>query len=298
MNIYISSGSFQSGDLGAIVSICSKHTLKLELSSGFTCNPDFLNQLNEITSNASQYLVHNYFPPPPQPFVLNLASERRELLDASLRLCRQAIDLCSVLHSPFYSVHAGFALNLEPGDLGNPLLQRKRSQNSINRNTALDIFAASVMKLSKYAQERGVELLVENNVTTAEIIDVNGESPLLLSRPDEIRCFFDNCCSRNVGLLLDVAHAKVSAKAFKLQPELFFELLGPHIKALHLSDNDGLRDSNRPFGRDAWFAPFLPAYAARPMVLEVYGLEVDNILAQKRLLEELIVREYPPLFCV
>lgn len=277
---------------------CSQHGLNIELSSGFTYHPDFLNQLNDIPSEPLKYLVHNYFPPPSHPFVLNLASERRELLDASLRLCRQAIDLCGVLHCPFYSVHAGFALDLKPGDLGNPLLQWKRAKNSFNRNTALDIFATSVMELAQYAQERNIDLLVENNVTTAENIDVNGRSPLLLSRPEEIQHFFDVCCSRNVGLLLDVAHAKVSANAFKLQPEQFFELLGPYIKALHLSDNDGLRDSNQPFGRDAWFAPFLPAYAARPMVIEVCGLGVEDILAQKRLLEELIVQEYPPLLCV
>lgn len=290
MSIYISSGSFWVRDLGVIVPLCDKYALNLELSSGFTYSPDFLSPLNDIPSKPPKYLVHNYFPPPRQPFVLNLASERRELLDASLRLCRQAIDLCSVLHCPFYSVHAGFALDLEPDDLGNPLRQRERVKNSINRNTALDILAASVMELAKYAQEHSVDLLVENNVTTAENIDVNSESPLLLSRPEEIQSFFDTCCSRNVGLLLDVAHAKVSANAFKLQPEQFFELLGPYIKALHLSDNDGHRDSNRPFGSDAWFAPFLSAYANRPMVIEVYGLEVEDILAQKRLLEEMIVR--------
>ena len=89
----------------------------------------------------------------------------------------------------------------------------------------------------------------------------------------------------NVGLLLDVGHAKVAASAHGFDPAEFFEL---PIDALHLSDNDGTRDNNQPFDETAWFAPFLKKFAAIPNVIEVYRLPPAEMLRQRERLARLL----------
>ena len=59
------------------------------------------------------YLVHNYFPPPKEEFVLNLGSTNNEIIRKSISLCKKAIDDAVVLGAPCYSIHAGFYFDPE-----------------------------------------------------------------------------------------------------------------------------------------------------------------------------------------
>ena len=61
--------------------------------------------------------------------------------------------------------------------------------------------------------------------------------------------------NENVNLLIDVAHLKVSSNSLKFN-QTMFEICDPWIKAYHLSDNNGLSDTNEPFSEDAWFWDF------------------------------------------
>ena len=52
-------------------------------------------------------------------------------------------------------------------------------------------------------------------------------------------------CRDKVGLLVDVAHLKVSANTLNFKPEQYLLKLNKYIKAYHLSDNNGLADENK-----------------------------------------------------
>ena len=105
-----------------------------------------------------------------------------------------------------------------------------------------------------------------------------GEDPLLLTHPDEIAGFMARMPS-NVGLLLDVAHLKVSAKSLQFDLMQAHETLKNWVKGYHLSDNDGTADSNERVHSNSWFwevlMPDLDYYS-----LEVYQAEIPSLVEQ------------------
>ena len=183
---------------------------------------------------------------------------------------RAAIDLSVRCGAAFYSVHSGFAMDLRAEHLGNPEAQTLITK--IPYAVGHGIFLASVRELSAYGKARGIRLLIENNVITREQVD--GERPLLMTEPGEIANFLRKMNDPNLGLLLDVGHAKVSAKALGFEPGRYFEELAPWIGAVHLSDNDGLRDNNQLFTEDAWFAKYLLGHI--PVVIESYNIGIEG----------------------
>lgn len=252
---------------------CDGLGVGLELSSGVRWHGGLEVEIEEIAGRTGKLLVHNYFPPPEKPFVLNLAAINRGTLVRSWKHVQTAIDLSARCGAPFYSVHSGFALDLNPEDLGKPEAQAQMTKAPYAH--AYRIFRESVRQLSAYAKARGVRLLIENNVLTRE--QAGGESPLLMTEPLEIAGFLRELDDENVGLLLDVGHAKVTAAALGIEPGRYFEELAEWIGAIHLSDNDGLRDNNRPFREDAWFGKYFLGNV--PVVIEVYGIGSEGAAA-------------------
>jgi len=88
----------------------------------------------------------------------------------------------------------------------------------------------------------------------------------------------------SVGFLIDVAHLKVSAKSLDFDPVEMFDHCYDRIAGHHLSDNNGLEDSNKCFAEDAWFWPHLKRDADYFSV-EVYGCTAAELLAQSKLVQ-------------
>lgn len=114
------------------------------------------------------------------------------------------------------------------------------------------------------------------------------ESPLLLADIEEILKFFADINDGNVGLLLDAGHARVTATALGVRPESFFEALGPFVRALHLSDNSGIRDTHQRFHKRVWFASFLKDFSQYPIVIEASRLDMGEIFDQRKVLTDLM----------
>lgn len=289
MSRYFSTGAFLTGDLQKIVAVGLEQGINIELGSALPYSPGLLDPVKRAKGRV-RFLVHNYFPPPEESFVLNLASTDAMIHFQSMEVCRRAIDLCSELGAPFYSVHAGFAFHIAPEELGNPSAQaRVRPEQRIPRKQAYERFVFSVKELAAYASHRKIGFAVENNVLTAENVTHKGSNPLLLADIEEISRFFGDIDDSPIGLLLDTGHAKVSALTRGVRPEKYLEVLWPHIRALHLSDNDGTKDSHQAFNRYAWFAPFLKEMATYPCVIEVSRLTTEKMLDQLHTLEEMLV---------
>jgi sugar phosphate isomerase/epimerase len=249
---------------------CEELGAGLELSSGVRWHSGLEAEIEEVIGRKGKLLLHNYFPPPEKPFVLNLAATNRGTLVRSWEHVQKAIDLSARCGAAFYSVHSGFALDLNPEDLGKPEAQAQMAK--VPYEHAYRIFRESVRQLSAQAKARGVRLLIENNVLARE--QTGRESPLMMTEPLEIARFLRELNDTNVGLLLDVGHAKVTAAALGFEPGRYFEELAGWIGAIHLSDNDGERDNNQPFGEEAWFGKYFLGNV--PVVIEVYGIGAEG----------------------
>jgi len=219
---------------------------KIELSAGGYI-PNVRHYINLLEADC-ELMLHNYFPVPSKPFVINLSSNDSELLSRSLSLAKFAIDISSEIGSPFYGVHSGFRLNLQPKDLG----QVKQIYPLMTKNQSVDIFRRSLTELGKYASKRNVSLLVENNVLSKLNHDLFRENPFLMVDPVEIREIIESL-DCEISLLLDLAHLKVSSETLKFPLEEAVKFLNPIVQGYQVSENDGIEDRGFAFDESAWF---------------------------------------------
>jgi sugar phosphate isomerase/epimerase len=286
--IFVSTGGVRLKTAAETAAELRQHgILGVELSGGAhssTQEADLIASHNDLV-----FQVHNYFPPPAEPFVFNLASSDRDLAARSVEHVRSAMRLAVALGRPIYSFHAGFRINPAVSELGGPIQRRQLC----DRATALCQFGEKMLVLAEEARREGVTLLVENNVLTAENFAAFGEDPLLLTHPDEIGDFMGTM-PHNVGLLLDVAHLKVSARTLGFDAAAAHDQVKDRIQGYHLSDNDGRSDSNDPVVAGSWFWEVirpdldyytLEVYRTSPAELAMQCELVKARLADKRFLE-------------
>lgn len=291
MSIWFSSGAFNSTNTSGVLTEASQNGVQgIELSSGLKCSQDEMHLIRAAHKSGQQrFLVHNYFPAPATPFVLNIATLDDDVLFKSNEMAKFAIRLAHDVSAPFYSVHAGFAARLSPAQLGKPRQQANSlSVSDINQTKAYEAMIRNVRGLADFASTLGVGLLIENNVISPLYLERMPVNPLLLTEGHEICRFFEDLERPNVGLLLDVAHAKVSATALGLNVNNFVDQVAPHVRCLHLSDNDGRTDSNQPLNEDSWFIPRLREFRHCELVIEAYRLQPQVIKAQLELVHRII----------
>jgi sugar phosphate isomerase/epimerase len=252
----------------------------VELSGG-EFQPNLRGALAEL-KRICTLQFHNYFPPPSEPFVLNLATADPALAEKCLGMASECIRLAADLGTPRYSVHAGFRLDLGTRDLG-----RKVGRKALlDAEEASGRFLERLGILADLGRELGVEILVENNVLTAENYREFGENPFLAVTPEDVETLMRSAPA-NVSFLLDVAHWKVSARTLGREPAEMFARCGRWLGGSHLSENDGTADSNEPVRADSWFWEHLPKDLPFH-TLEVYGAPPSELKAQADLAAEML----------
>jgi sugar phosphate isomerase/epimerase len=229
--------------------------------------------------------VHNYFPPPEVPFVFNLASTHSEIATRSLEHVRNAIRVAVMLGRPIYSFHAGFRIDPNVSELGS----RLGKHELLSRDKALEVFGDRIELLAQEAKREGVTLLIENNVINKQNFKSFGEDPLLLTHPDEITSFM-KLVSSNIGLLIDVAHLKVSANTRSFDMIEAHERVKKWIKGYHLSENNGDADTNDPVSPQSWFWKYL-VRGLDYYTLEVYRQSTCKLIAQRNLTEQMLTQQ-------
>ena len=282
--IYVSTGGFKSFNCIQSINELIKHGIhNIELSGG----KYKINQIDQLKSEKSlisslNLQVHNYFPPPQYPFVFNLASLDKDIATKSINHALQSIKLASSLKSKYYSFHAGFLLDPQVSELGKKI--KKRSL--YDRNQAKLKFVERVNKLAFEAEKANITILIENNVLSHNNFNQFEENILLMV--DEPECTeIMNQLRKNVKMLVDVAHLKVSANSLNFDPISFLDRLNKWIYAYHLSENNGKKDSNEKIRLDSWFWPHLKKDLDYYSI-EVYGEKPEELAKQRDLAQHMI----------
>lgn len=217
-------------------------------------------------------MLHNYYPPPRVPFVLNIASDQPDIVSKSKVLVKNALDIASTIGSKHYAIHAGFCTDPPVQSLGKVIQgdwQGKRSE-------ALERMQGVICELSDYAGSRGIRLLIENHALTQASLHACRENPLLLTHTEEIVDFFLDL-QDHAGLLLDVGHLKVSSNTLQFDLVQATRKLSALAEGLHLHDNAGVSDDHSSFDAEAWFFPHLSDQVAFATV-EVHSNDLGDIL--------------------
>jgi hypothetical protein len=94
--IYVSTGGFcDSSGYKTALSLAESGLNNIELSGGLF-DKDYLKNILSI-SKICNFQIHNYFPPPKSPFVLNFASVDESIANLSMLHGENAIELAALL---------------------------------------------------------------------------------------------------------------------------------------------------------------------------------------------------------
>ncbi len=223
--------------------------------------------------------VHNYFPATKEPFVLNLSLKHH--WRRSLEHCRRAIDLCQTNQLKQYSLHAGFAIDLAPSDLGG----RQVNLTAVDFDESGENFFHACQQAADYAHRKGVELLIENNVVASYNCPDGINRRYNFADLEGLPAFIDFFNKHRVGVLLDVGHLQVSAQTLRFDKVEFVRRVRPLIRAVHLSDNNACEDQNLPVTERSWFWEHLPWKQIDYVSFELRNVSVNMLREQIDLLK-------------
>lgn len=280
--IYISTGGFYDLTAKEAVAYLNQEDIHfIELSGGRYDN-SFLQWITQYGICRNNFAIHNYFPPPKVPFVLNIASLDSNIIERSMHHIKGSIELASRIGSDYYSIHAGYLVDPKVDELGKRIKERIINR----RDHAMDVFLSNLKYLSDFACSAGVKLLVENNVISEGNFNAFGMDPLLMTHPEECRYVWENTPD-NIALLVDVGHLNVSANTLGFDRVKALDNLKRMTQGYHLSENNGKEDENLSVSQDSWFWSALDK-GVDYISIEVYNQNAKSLRSQLGLVRELM----------
>jgi sugar phosphate isomerase/epimerase len=254
----------------------------IELSGGTEYYNGFVDDLLELKEKYNlSYMCHNYFPPPKEHLVLNLASLNDEIYKKTSEHLKQAIELSKRLDAKKFGFHAGFFIDIKVSEIG-----KKISKESLfNKDKSIQRFCDGFKELQNIAGD--LKLYVENNVfSSTNAKTYENENLFMLTNSMEYKKLKEMI---DFNLLLDVAHLKVSAKTLGLNFERELSYMVNESDYIHISDNDALHDLNYKLQEDSDLVELLKRQDLKnkDYTLEIY----DGMYAIKetyKILQEVI----------
>ena len=257
---------------------------EIELSGGLY-EENITDKIKKFKESAS-FQIHNYFPPSMVSFTLNLATFDKDLLNVCYNHIKNSIRLSSELERNYYSFHAGWLIDPQPKELGKKIVKRKINE----KEETIKVYVERLNNLSLFAEKEGVELLIENNVLNKENYKTFEQNPLLMTSSEDVLYIMRNT-SKNVNLLVDLAHLKVSAKTLNFNSVDFLKICEPWTKGYHLSDNNADYDTNDLVTENSWFWPYIKKNLGY-YTLEVKCNDMLILLDQKKLVKKKLANRY------
>lgn len=210
------------------------------------------------------YIVHHYFPPTKDPFIINLASQNKQILKKSIDQTIKSIDFCSDYNIKIFSFHAGFRVD--------PDINLKFDLNNIiEYQIAFNTFKDSVLKIANYAEKKDVKVAIENNVLSKYNLVGGRNKLLLMCEAWEFEKLFQEIKLENLGILLDLGHLKVTSNLLKFNANNFIENFKNKIYLVHIHENDGEVDEHKCIKKGDWSLKVVQKYFKIldiPVVLE------------------------------
>ncbi|KYG78185.1 hypothetical protein AWW68_05305 [Roseivirga spongicola] len=269
MSIFVSSACIRERNLKKNVLELKRLGFRsVELTGGLQFSGSNISEIKNIVEQSDVSLqLHNYSPPVEKDFVLNMASLNEKTFQRSLSHVQSSLKLSEELNLGKYAVHAGFYIPIEADELGKVITKRVL----YDRKESFERFVSTVTNL--YSKGIG-DLYIENNVVSKANFDEYGENPFMLTCADEYFELKERI--PQLKILLDFAHLKVSCQSLGYSFEDEASRLVKETDYVHVSDNDGLSDSNQGVSQDSEMYEILKTSQLRgkTVTLEVYsGLE-------------------------
>jgi len=153
---------------------------------------------------------------------------------------------------------------------------------------AFNTMVESLTKISEWADEYGIIVLIENNVSSSEASGFVGER-MLLQTPEEFHKLFAIIDLDKFGMLLDLGHFKVASTWLKFDMDKSISGLLNFIRGLHIHDNDGRYDKHEAISTNSEIVFMVRKYfrdRSIPVVLEPRCSSINDVVLNLRILEE------------
>jgi sugar phosphate isomerase/epimerase len=280
--IFVSSSCVKANYIKESVSALAEAGFKnIELSGGTEYYTDFEIDLLRLRDKYDlNYLLHNYFPPPQNHFVINLASLDSEIYERSIAHCKTAIELSKKLGGRKYAIHAGFLLDIRKEEIGS-----KITYTGLNDSKKAVQKMKEAWKILINTADDQLELYLENNVysETNKKTFLNN-NPFLFSTYEGMLALKNQM---EFKPLLDLAHLKVSSSVLGLNFKDQIEQIIPFTDYIHISGNDGFHDQNLGISDENIMIAMLKKHRIkdRTITLEIYGNMVDLIKGYELILD-------------
>lgn len=264
--IFVSSACSKKKNIGAAVhELADNGFHNIELTGGTNYYDGYEEDLLSLRDKYKlQYGVHNYFPPPRENFVVNLASLDGDIYQKSLSHLKSSVSFCRHFGVEKFGFHAGFYL-----ELASDMLGRKVAPNKLCDIRKADRqFIQGLREIVAYAE--GMEIYLENNVYSAANFKSFGQDvPFMLLHAADFQAIENQV---DCKLLLDVAHLYVTAKTLGFDFHKELETMLGQSDYIHLSANDGKSDQNKGIKRDGFIYNALKPYSlhGKIITLEIY----------------------------
>jgi sugar phosphate isomerase/epimerase len=281
--IFISTACVKSEKISDSIKLLAENNfLNIELSGGTQYYNGFEDDLIELKKEYNlNYLCHNYFPPPKKPFVLNLASLDESVHFASMENIEKSLILSNKLGSNKFALHAGFYIDIKNSEIGKKIDKRSLFDESESKQR----FYESINRVKDISND--VEIYIENNVySEANSRNYGEDNPFMLTDYD---AYLEMRESIDFKLLLDVAHLKVSCNTLGLNFSDEFHKMIEVSDHIHISDNDGIADTNFPLKIDSDMVKLLSdsQLKDKDFTIEVYS-DISDVKTTHNIMDNLI----------
>ncbi len=186
--------------------------IELADSGHHALNPRLVERLQELMASYElRFSIH-------APYAdTNLAADDDLIREWILKRVRASIRFASELDARCVVVHPGWTT----------------ATDRFMKGRAWELNLRSLRWLLRYAEEYGVDMLIEN---------VPDSMPYLLVSAEDFQLFYEEM-EQPMGMVLDVAHANLNGEVAE-----FTRRFGDRIRHVHVSDNDGESDQHLPIG--------------------------------------------------
>ncbi|OCL27623.1 hypothetical protein U472_03470 [Orenia metallireducens] len=253
-----------------------KGIINIELSGGADFYEGIESDILDLNDKYNlNFILHNYFPPQKEDFVLNIASEDENNLKKSIDFVKKNINLASKFKSRLYTFHAGYAKKLNVTSKG----YFKPDPGKIDWQKTYNTFYKSLDEILYFATKKGVRIGIENLFPFNE-----QENYSIMCTIREIEeMLFRYKDNKYLGLLIDFGHLNVAAHYMGFDRDKALDYLiaeyRDRIFEIHISDNGGSKDEHLPISENGWQIKLIERYELfdKPIVIEGMDLSFNLI---------------------
>ncbi len=246
------------------------NSIEIGSNHSYQSEYDYLLELN------LNFLVHNYFPVPKKSFVLNIASQDKQIREQSIKHIELAIDMCSKLDAKLYTFHPGFLTDPNGSNLSNNNYDFQWiDKNLINTNyeKARNNMYSAFDHIITIANKRKIKLAIETEGS------FHKKEHILMQKPEEFQDFISRYNYNDLGINLNIGHLNLAANAFNFKKVDFVNLVEDYIVAMELSHNDGKEDQHLPLKEKGWYWDFVNdiRFKNAYKILELRNIPISKI---------------------